>query len=69
MARITDNLVIQRVDDLLVFVNDETGSETVIPIDAGVRLTAMAAYLTNPEDPDQVWREARAQLEEVGAVR
>ena len=68
MARITDDLVIQRVDDKLVLVNASTGAETVIPVDAGTRLTAMAAYLTNPEDPDYVLDWARIQLVEAGAL-
>ena len=68
MARITDNLVIQRVEDLLVIVDDNNGNETVIPIEAGVRLTAMAAYLTNPTNPDATWKAAREQLVQVGAV-
>ena len=68
MARITENLLIQRVEDLLVIINDATGQETVIPVEAGVRLTAMAAYLTDPEDPDKTWDEARTQLKAVGAV-
>ena len=68
MARIAENLLLQRVDNILVFRNDETGAETTIPVEAGTRLTAMAAYLTNPEHPDQTWRDARAQLKEVGAL-
>ncbi|MSS84999.1 hypothetical protein FYJ24_09525 [Actinomycetaceae bacterium WB03_NA08] len=69
MARITDNLVIQRVgDDKLVIIDDETKNETVIPIAAGVRLTAMAAYLTNPEYPLVALLNAEEHLHEAGAV-
>lgn len=63
MARITENLVIQRVGDLLVIVDDSTGAETVIPVDAGVRLTAMAAYLTNPDCPGAVMAKAAEYLD------
>lgn len=68
MARITDNLVIQRVEDLLVILQEPSGVETTIPIDVGPRLTAMAAYLTNPEDPQQVLDQAADQLKQVGAI-
>lgn len=69
MARIADNLVIQRVDDRLVLVDDTTLAETVIPVEAGVRLAAMAAYLTNPDDPAATWQAARNQLKEIGAIQ
>lgn len=69
MARITDNLTIQRVGDDLVLIDTNTTNETVIPVSAGVRLTAMAAYLTEPNDPAEILDSANEHLWKIGASR
>ena len=68
MAHVGGNLVIQRVADKLVVFDTASQHEIVIPVEDGKRLTAMAAYLTNPADPESVLIEAREQLVAVSAI-
>lgn len=68
MARITDRLLIQRVGDRLIVVDEMSGAEIPVELDQGPRLVAMAAYLTDLEDPDKVLQEAHDQLVAVGAI-
>lgn len=45
MTRISDDVVVQRVDDLIVVVQDSTGQEIALPVDVARRMVAAVEYL------------------------
>lgn len=59
MARITDTLLVQRVDDQIVVLVDETGAltEVTFPIEVIPNVIASLGYLYDPEDPERAIRE------------
>ena len=69
MARITDSLLIQRVDDAdLVVIDESTGAEVLLPVEKADRIIAMIAYLTSPHAPDEVLEVARIHLNCAGVA-
>ncbi len=68
MARINDRLVVQRVGDHLIVMDDQTQVEVPVALDDAVRLVAMAAYLTDPQQPGGVLERAADYLVAVGAI-
>lgn len=49
MTRISDSLLVQRVDDLLVILDESTGAEITVPVELGNRLTVAINYLCHAE--------------------
>lgn len=45
MARVTDRLLVQRCDDLIVVMDDSTGAEVTFDIEAVPRVLAALLYL------------------------
>lgn len=45
MSRISDDVAVQRVADLIVIVQDSTGQEIALPVDVARRMVAAAEYL------------------------
>ena len=51
MTRISRALLVQRVDDLIVFRNESTGAEIEVPIDDAAAVIRTVAYLSIGLDP------------------
>jgi len=49
MSRITDRFVVQRVDALLVFMDDSTGTEITVPVAATPQIVAALSYLATED--------------------
>ena len=56
MARINDRLLVQRVDDLMVVMDDSTGAEITFPVTDTVNVVRALAYLLtgDPEVANEV---------------
>jgi hypothetical protein len=54
MTRITDRFVVQRVDGMLVFVDDSTGAEVTLPVEHTALLIGALRYLADPEGANPV---------------
>lgn len=45
MTRVSDRLLVQRVDDLIVVIDESTGEEVAVPVDVAARVIAAITYL------------------------
>jgi hypothetical protein len=48
MSRITDRVLVQRVDDLIVVLDESTGDEVTFPVEVAPQAIAALHYLTGP---------------------
>lgn len=51
MARISDTLLVQRVDDRIVVMDESTGAEVVFPVAVTQRVRDALGYLASEEYP------------------
>lgn len=51
MARITDRLLVQRVDERMVFMDESTGSEVTFPLEVTPNVVAALRYLFDGTQP------------------
>lgn len=71
MSRITDRLLVQRVDEQMVVMDDVTGAEITFPVDVVPNVIAAMVYLSSP---DGEWlveytRKQQAQAWHYGVIR
>jgi hypothetical protein len=50
MSRITDRVLVQRVDEQIVVLDEVTGDEVAFPIEAVANMVAAMTYLADPEE-------------------
>jgi hypothetical protein len=53
MTRISDRLLVQRVDDQIVIVNESSGEEITFPVEQGQRVIDALDYLIRAGQPYQ----------------
>lgn len=71
MSRITDRLVVQRVGDEIVFLDQLTGDEIVFSVEVIPHVFAAMGYLADPEGEwlTEYVRKAQAQAWHYGLIR